>query len=154
MYPLQHLIFGTFFSAVLLLLFSNIGAIGFLLILTSSVLIDIDHCIYYVYKKKDWNLRNAYKYFVENERRMLSLPRKRRSDYYSGFILLHGFEVILILVFLGLVISNLFLFISVGFSFHLFLDFVYDRKYHDRIDRLSIIYDYFKFKKLRHYEKE
>ena len=154
MYPLQHLILGTIFSAVLLFLFSNIGMIGFLLIFTSSIFIDIDHYIYYVYKKKDWNLRNAYKWFVENERRILSLPRKKRNEYYSGFVFLHGFDLVILLFLLSIFINKYLFFVGIGFAFHLILDIVGESRYIKRIDKFSLLYDFFKFKKLRIIKEE
>ncbi len=152
MHPPQHLFLGMIFSLGLLFLFPQIGLIGFLIVLVSSVLIDIDHYLYYIYKKKDLSLKNAYRWFIKNEKKFLSLPRKQRNKFYGGFYFLHGIEIIIILFFLGL-FSKYFLFIFVGFSFHLLLDISYGIKYHDKIDKFSLVYDFIKFKRLRFIEE-
>ena len=151
MHPPQHLFLGMIFSLGLFFIFPQIGLIGFLIILVSAVLIDVDHYLYYVYKKKDLSLKNAYKWFIDNEKRFFSLPRKQRNELYGGFYFLHGIEVLIILFFLSLFLKY-FLFIFIGFSFHLFLDIVYEIKYHYRIDKFSLVYDFIKLKRLKFIE--
>ncbi|MBA7700024.1 hypothetical protein ES703_108730 [subsurface metagenome] len=149
MLPMHHLFSGIIFSLILLFLFPQIGLIGFLIIMLSTVLIDVDHYLYYVYKKKDWSLKHAYNWFIKNKKKFLSLSRKQRNKFYTGFFFLHGIEILLILFLLGKFLSIYFYYILIGVSFHLFLDIIYQRKIHDRLDRISIIYDFLKFKKLR-----
>jgi len=152
MYPSRHLIFGTLFGVVIFLIFPSIKLFGFMTIILSSVLIDVDHYLLYVKKKKDLSLRNSYKWFIENEKKVLNLIKSQRSEIYVGLCLFHGIEILLILIFLGIFISETFLFIFIGFSFHLILDFVDETTYHNRIDKFSLIYDFFKFKKLKYVE--
>tara|TARA_Y100000034_G_scaffold97007_1_gene118337 strand:- start:814 stop:1245 length:432 start_codon:yes stop_codon:yes gene_type:complete len=140
---------GLIFALILLVIFPQIGLIGFLLISFSTVLIDVDHYIYYIYKKKDWNLKNAHSWFIENTKKFHSLSRTQRNKVYGGFCFLHGTEILLVLL-LFTIFSKYFLFIFIGFTFHLFLDITYGRILMDRIDRISSIYDFFKFKKLKH----
>ena len=89
MYVQTHLILGLVFASILLVIFPQIGLIGFLLIVFSTVLIDVDHYIYYVYKKKDWNLMNAHRWFIKNGESFCSLPRKERSNFYGCLCFLH-----------------------------------------------------------------
>jgi len=152
MYLKNHIFLGFIFSLALLLISPQIGLIGFFLIFLSSVLIDIDHYLYYVYKKKDWSLKNAYKWFIKTSKIFLSLPRKQRNNLYGGFCFLHGIEILLILFLLGIFVSKFFLFIILGISFHLILDIVDESKCKDRVDKFSIIHDFLKFKKLKFIE--
>lgn len=149
MYPKQHIFFGITFSLLLLIIYPQISLIGFFLLFFSSVLIDVDHYLYYLLKKKDWSLRRAYKWFMSNEKKFLSLPRKLRNNYHGGFFFLHGVEVLFILILLTMFVSKYFFFIFIGIFFHLLLDIVDETKYKDRIDKFSVLYDFFKFKKLR-----
>ena len=151
MYPKQHLFFGIIFSLILLLLFPQIGLIGFFLILFSTVLIDVDHYLYYVYKKKNWNLKNAYNWYIKEGEKWRSLPRKQRNRFYMCFCFLHGIEILLVLLLLS-IISKYFFYIFIGITFHLILDILDQIRYRDRMDKLSILYDFLKFKKLKFIE--
>ena len=119
MLPSKHFIFGLMFVGFLYFIFPKITFIGFLIILSSTVLIDVDHYIYYIYKKKSFNLKNAYKWFIQIEKKLLSLPWKQRNKFQTGFCFLHGIEVLFVLLILGIFISKYFLFVFVGFAFHL-----------------------------------
>jgi len=152
MSPKHHLFLGLLFFSFLLIISPKIGLVGFLIMLSSTVLIDIDHYLYYVYKKKDFSLKNSYNWFVKNEKKIRSLSREQREEVYGGFYFLHGAEILFFL-FLGVFLSKYFLFIFLGFSFHLLLDLVYQTLYWKRMDRISLIYDFFKFKKLKFVEK-
>ena len=52
MLPKYHIIFGFLFSLILFIFFPFIGLGGFLIIFASSVLIDVDHYAYYLFKNK------------------------------------------------------------------------------------------------------
>ena len=147
MYPTQHLILGIIFSLVLLFLFPQIGFLGASIIILSTVLIDADHYFYYVYKKRDFNLKNAHVWFIRKVNKFNNLPRKQRNKFYIAFCCLHGLEVLLILFLLS-TIFQYFFFIFIGFSLHLLLDLVSETQHRDRIDRISLVYDFFKFKKM------
>ncbi|MCK5043455.1 hypothetical protein KAR52_00445 [Candidatus Pacearchaeota archaeon] len=149
MLPKQHLIFGIIFSAILLIIFPKIGWIGFFIIILSTVLIDVDHYLYFVYKKKNLNLKNAFNWFIENGKKFSSLPKIERDKFYLGFCVLHGIEILFILFILGMFISKYFLFILVGFSFHLFLDVTCQISQRKRITKVSLVHDFLKFKKLK-----
>ena len=147
MYVKWHILLGIIFAGMFFFIWPSIGLIGFSLIFLSSFLIDIDHYIYYICKKKDWNLKNAYEWYMSMDKKMGLLSRKKRNQIYVSFCFLHGVEILLILLILGIVISEYFLFIFLGFSFHLFLDIIYEQFYIDRLDKISIIYDFLKYRK-------
>lgn len=152
MYPLKHLFFGFIFSLILFFLFPQIGFINLGIVISSSVLIDVDHYLWYVYKKKDWNLKNSYNWHIGLIKKGLSFPRKKRIELYAGFCFLHGFEFLFLLSIFGILLSKFFLFIFMGVAFHLLLDIVEGTTYQDRVDKFSLLYDFFKFKKLKYIE--
>lgn len=127
MYPHQHFIFGTLFAGFLLLLFPQIRLLGFSLIIISSIFIDVDHYIYYVYKKRDFNLKKAFNWYVENEKKARNLPKEEKRKYYFGIMFLHGFEFLLIPLILSFYFQS-FLFVLTGLIFHQFLDVLYMSK--------------------------
>jgi len=125
MYPKQHLILGFFFALILFLIFPEIDFFGFLIIVSASVLIDFDHYVYYIYKKGDFSLKNAYNWYVKNGEKFFSLPENKRANIKFGFCFLHGIEVIVLIFILFFFFKyNFLIFISTGLIFHQFLDAV------------------------------
>lgn len=149
MLPIKHLIFGTMFSAICLILFPKIGFIGFFIIILSTVLIDVDHYIYFIYKKKDLNLKHAYNWVIETGKKFYSLPKTERDKFYLGIYFLHGVEILCVLFILGIFISEYFLFIFIGFLFHLFLDVIYQIIRKKKITKVSLVHDFLKSRKLK-----
>ena len=154
MLPKSHILLGFIFSLILFIIFPKIGIIGFVIIFFSSFLIDVDHYIYYVFKKRDLSLKNAYSWFIQKRKKYLALSRKKRNEVYLEIHFLHGVEILIILFLLGLFVHKYFCYILIGFAFHLFLDVIHQRKFHDRLDRISLIYDFLKFKKLKFLEAD
>lgn len=148
MFPTQHILLGAVFVAVLLIFFPSFGLFGASIIFLTSFLIDVDHYLYYVHKKKNWNLINAYNWFSERTKQILSLPKEKRKVYSEVFFLFHGFEVLLVLLLLGFFISNFFFFILIGFLFHLFLDIFYELSLGFRVQKISLIYNLYKVKRM------
>ena len=148
MYPTKHFILGTIFASFLFFLFPSIGFLGLFLIVASSVLIDVDHYLYYSFRKNDFSLKNSYLWFIKHSKKFHSLNRKTRNKVYSGWFFLHGIELLILFFFLQF-FNKIFLFIFIGVAFHLFLDYLHNIFYFDRIDKFSILYDLFKHKKLR-----
>ena len=144
MYPSQHLIYGAIFSAILLFLFPQIGWLGFLLIIASTVLIDIDHYLYYVYYKKDISLPNAYKWFIKKTKHFFSLSREQRNKSKILLFIFHGLEILILLFILSLFFKPV-LFVFIGYAFHLLLDLVNQPRYWDKLMKVSIIYDFINF---------
>ena len=144
MLPKYYIILGFFFSLILFLIFPFIGLLGFLIIFVSSVLIDADIYLYYVFTKKNFNLINAMKYYSKKRKEVLLLPMEQRAKKQGNIRIFHGIEVLLILFLLGFFINKIFLFIFIGFSFHLFLDIVEQIHYGFRISKISLIFDFVK----------
>jgi len=146
MLPSKHFIFGLIFAAFLYFIFPQVGLIEFSIIIFSTVLIDVDHYLYYVYKTKNFSLRNASRWFMKRRRKSFSLSWKKRNDLKTDFFFLHGVEVLFLLILLSF-IHKYFLFVFVGFAFHLLLDSIDQTTYWNRISKVSLINDYLKFKK-------
>jgi len=78
-----------------------------LIIFFSSILIDIDHYILYIFKFKSFNVLKANKYFMNHEG--------------TSFLFLHTAEFVILLLILSLH-SNFAFFILMGVAIHLLLD--------------------------------
>lgn len=152
MLPKTHFILGLIFSLILLLVFQEIGAVGFLIVLASSVLIDIDHYLFYVFLKKDVSLKNSYKWFLEYDKKFKSLSKEQKIEYTMGVYLFHGIESILILILFFILTSNtIFVYILIGFIFHQILDFIDLYKKRMKFYKLSsFIYSIHKNRGKRH----
>tara|TARA_Y100000310_G_C20536334_1_gene741044 strand:- start:160 stop:627 length:468 start_codon:yes stop_codon:yes gene_type:complete len=148
MYPLRHFFYGLIFSLFLFLLFPEIGLIEAAIILASSVLIDVDHYIYHIFKKRIWSLKQAYKNSLEEFKIYMRLSKTQQKNIYTGIFFLHGIEVLLILLLLGFFVSDFFNYVFVGFSFHLLLDILFQSTYKENIDKISLIKDILTSKKL------
>ena len=143
----KHIILGGIFSLFLYLLFPQIGLPGASLIFLSSVLIDVDHYFYYVGKNKTINPKTAYNWFYSNYLKRKKFSREQRNKLKNNFLAFHGLEFLFFIFSLSLIFKNFF-FVLTGLSFHLFLDILHQKTYQDRIDKVSLIYDTIKSKKL------
>jgi len=124
MLPKYHILFGLIFSALIYLLFPQIGLFNATVIFLASVLIDVDHYLWYVYMKKDWSLKRAYKWFLIREKVWGRLTAKEKERYKRMTMAMHGFEFFLILFFFGIYVSDIFLFILMGVLLHFIVDII------------------------------
>ena len=152
MLPKYHIFFGFLLSFALFLFLPNITLIEVGIVFLSSFLIDVDHYFYYVFNRKNVNPKKAVNYFFDKRKKANKMNLKERNKFYSCFCFLHGAEVLIILFISGIFISKYFLLICIGFMFHLFLDLLEEIYYGLRLDKVSLIYDWFKFKKLKKLE--
>lgn len=144
-----HFAFGIVFTVFLYFLLSPvISLFGFLIIFLSSFLIDVDHYFYYVRKKRDLSLFRAYKWYMKNARKLCRMPKEKRENIYLGFYLFHGIEPLAVLLLLGLYVSPFFSLIFIGFLFHLLTDLVGEIIVGQRIDKISVIYNFIVTRKM------
>lgn len=141
MFPYQHFIFGVLFIGGLFLIYPSISLMGLGIILASSVLIDVDHYIYYAYKKKDLNFFKARKWFFKNLHVALNMSREERNKLEMGVMIFHGVEMLAILFVLGFFASPYFFFVFIGFGFHLVLDVLFNLTLMDRMLKISLVRD-------------
>lgn len=113
MRPNPHTILGFLFAGIIYLFIYPITIFQASLIFLSSVLIDFDHYIWYVLRKKDWSLKNAYNYLIDIFSR----------DHKPVMMVIHTVEFHILT---GLLIFfwNGFFFILIGMLFHSLLDVV------------------------------
>jgi hypothetical protein len=152
MLPKYHIFLGFILSLILYLIFPSITLIGAGIIFLSSFLIDVDHYIYYAVKKGNINPLKSVKYFMTKRKKLIGMNIENRKKVYSCFCFLHGIEILIILFVAGIFVSKYFLLIFIGFAFHLFLDLFEEIHKNLRLDKISVIYDWFKFKKLKFLE--
>jgi len=152
MLPQYHFLSGLIVSFVLYFGF-DIGILGCLVFLVATVGIDVDHYLYYVYRKRDWSLVRAVRWHTEKRKVLRDVDAKIRNDFYKGFCFLHGIEVLVLLFLLGYFVWNVFYFIALGFLFHLILDHIDQALVKGRFDKFSIVYDYFKYGDLKFVEE-
>jgi hypothetical protein len=152
MVPKYHILFGFIFSIILFFVSPQINFLEAGIIFISSFMMDIDHYFYYVLKKKNINPAKAVKWFFDKRKKLKKISPEKRTLYYSGFYFLHGIETLIILFILGIFLSKVFLLIFIGFVFHLFLDHLEQIYYNERMDKISIIYDFIKFRKMKEIE--
>ena len=148
MHPKIHFLIGIIFITFLYFIFPELTFVSLLLILFSSVLIDGDHYIYYLIKKRDFNLFKCYNWYRVHFHKTIKIPMSERKKIYTGFYMFHGLEILAVLFLLGNYVAPFFIFIFIGFSIHLFLDIVSEIYFKHTIDKISIIYSYFRWKKL------
>jgi nicotinamide riboside transporter PnuC len=151
MKPLPHIILGFIFSLLLLIIFPQIKLYGFLVIFLSSFLIDVDHYIYYVCRKKDFSLKNAYNWFIKNGKKYKKLSKEKRKKVYLGICVFHGIESFIIISILSFY-SKFFLFILTGFLFHRLTDSINSLYEDEEGHPLSIIDLYLRSSKLKDIE--
>jgi len=122
MLPKWHILLGFIFSVLIYYLF-NLSLLEASIVFLSSFLIDIDHYVWFIFKKKTFNLNKSYKWFIKKRKFFLALPINIRKKYKRSILFLHGIEFCLVIFFLSF-IYNLFLFVLLGIIFHLLLDYI------------------------------
>jgi len=81
-----------------------------LLFLAGGVLIDIDHYIFYVVKKKDFSIKRMYDYCID-------------STYNHIFCIFHNIEFVTLLLIISVIIP-LFSMLTAGVIIHLIIDLI------------------------------
>ncbi len=114
MLPIVHIITGLIFSLILFPFIKFYSIIVFLTI----VFIDIDHNLYYIFKYKNFSLKKAYNFFLQDE----------LKDVLNIFHTTEFFILIFVLSFF----SKIFFYIFIGMIFHIIfdaIDIIYNKKY-------------------------
>jgi len=122
MLPKYHILFGAIFSILAYIVF-NLTLLQASLIFFSSFLIDVDHYLWFVFKRKNLNLASSYKRFVRKRKEYIALSLEQRKQYKKAFMIFHGIEFITLLIILSF-FYNIFFFILIGVLFHLIIDWI------------------------------
>ena len=147
MLPKYHFLLGIAFVTLLHFIFPQITFLNLSIIFLSSFLIDVDHIIYSFIKQGTLSPIKAYQWCIKKMKKILSLPKEKRKKIYSGFYLFHGVEWLIILFLLGIYISPFFIFICIGFSFHLLVDTFYEIFLHMPLYKFSVILSFLRLRK-------
>ena len=126
-----HIILGAIASFLIYLIF-QITPIQATLIFLASFLIDFDHYLIYVIKKRDLNFNRACNWFLDRRKKWAQFTRKQKKEYKRVVIIFHGIEFILFLIILSFFIPGT-KFILIGVLIHLGLDYVDLIYYHDKL---------------------
>ena len=122
MLPKWHILFGAIFSMLVYFIF-NINLFQVSLIFLASIFIDFDHYLFYVFRKKDFNLKRAYIWHK-------SLPK----DHKPLMQIFHTIEFFIIIFLLSFIWIG-FLFILIGLLLHSIIeliDMIYSKKFNGR----------------------
>jgi len=130
MLPKAHILYGAILAIGSWFLFPNVTSTYAALIFLSSFLIDFDHYMWYVIKKKDWSLKNAY-YYLKDE----IIEQHQLMIFHTvEFLILVG---VLSFIWIG------FYYILVGMLYHSALDVIEMTKEKTLMNReYSLIYHY------------
>lgn len=122
MKPKWHILFG-FMVSYILVLFGWISLTGGIIVFLSSVLIDVDHYLWYVWKKKDFNLGNAIKWYYQYEKHFSDKSKEEKEKYEFPAYIFHSLIFWLIILILGLKINVFFIWVLIGIGIHIVADF-------------------------------
>ncbi len=146
MYPQSHFLF----SLLVALIFVKFAVFDYriaLLIALVAVLIDLDHFIIYIIKRKEWSLKDAWNADVKGKFR----NARTFIHHYVGFMI-----ITLIIVGCFFVNKNLFWILGLGYYTHMFLDYAHLNVLHikekmtlkefgliERINKFELLFDIF-----------
>jgi hypothetical protein len=140
MLPKYHIFFGILFTLSLYAFFPQTSLLYLAIVFLSSILIDGDHYVYYVFKKKNFSLIKALQWYKEGSKKMTSLSRTQRKGFYTGLYFLHGIEWIILLAILGRFFFPILTYVSIGFLFHFALDIPHEFYFKGTVHKISLIY--------------
>ncbi len=147
MRPKYHVLYGFIVFLMLFFVFRT-SLINALVFFVSTVFVDLDHYLFYVFKKKKFSLKSAVSWYVHKEKKFKKLPADLRKKTYSCFCFFHGAEWILFSFVFGF-FFQIFFYVSFGLAFHLVLDYYSNIFYFkSRFYRFSVIYFALNLKRL------
>ena len=139
MHPKYHILIG-FTLSYILVYFFNFPLIAGLIIFLSSVFIDIDHIIKYIWLEKNINPKRFWNYSMEKTRQWHTLSYSQKRKAKLAIFFFHGIEFWIIIIILAFFFP-LFLWILIGIGIHMIADIASLIHYKDPLySKLSIIY--------------
>jgi acyl-coenzyme A synthetase/AMP-(fatty) acid ligase len=136
MLPKWHVLINLVLSLILLIFINPVYTLIFFL---SSVLIDLDHYLYYIYEKKDFSLKKAYSWHKLTRERFHNLSKEEKKKHKYFVLIFHGFEILVIMLALSKVYPVLF-FVFLGFFVHLTEDSIIATKFNYLERKLFLTY--------------
>lgn len=120
--PKYHISVGAIISVILFFIF-QLTILQASIIFLASFIIDIDHYLLYVFKTKDFSIKNSINYFYERRKNWLKLNLNERKIRKRAVFVFHGIEFWILLAFLNYYFSFI-LFILIGIAIHMILDYI------------------------------
>lgn len=117
MLPKYHLLINLIIS-IFLFYFAIINLAYVIIFFLASVLIDVDHYIYYILEKRKFSLNKAYKWFILKKSYLHKLSKQERKKHHNIFFLFHGIEILILLFIISKTYYFVF-FVFLGFVVHL-----------------------------------
>ncbi len=111
----KHIIINLIVSLIFLFF---VEPLFVLIIFLSSILIDFDHYIYYIFEKKRFYIKSAFNWYILEKNRFHKLSQEEKKKHRYFIFVFHGLEILLILFLLSIHFKY-FLFVFIGFSIHL-----------------------------------
>lgn len=143
-----HLFYSVLVSLILFVLNFSLLDI-FIFLISSIVLIDLDHVPSFILREKSINPFKFFRWSYEKKEKWDKLSLKEKMLYKKPIYLFHNIEFLLIL-FLVSKFFNIFIFVFWGFLFHLLLDLCYNiYSKEEKYFKLSLVYTLVKNKKRR-----
>lgn len=113
MRPLAHLLASTIIAALLYPIFGW----KVISIIAGGVLVDIDHYFWCIFKHKNLDVIDCYKYYIDG------LDKEKYKKNLGILLVFHTIEFLLIMIILSFY-NNLFLFFIIGLLAHYLLDLI------------------------------
>jgi hypothetical protein len=119
-----HILIGTVASFCLIQFF-NFSLLSGIIIFLSSLIIDIDHYLWYIFEIKKYNPIESIKWYYKSRPKWFSLSLEKRNKFKSGIFIFHSIPFCIILTLLGF-IHEFFWLILIGVAIHIATDIPYD----------------------------
>ncbi len=120
MLPKWHVLYGFVFS-LLLVYFFNFSLFAGFVIFMASVFIDMDHVLLYFLKTKNLNPWKFYSWSMFQRQEWFRLTNEERKMYKFPHFVLHGIELIIVLIVLSY-LHMFFFWVLLGILLHFILD--------------------------------
>lgn len=145
MFPKYHIMINFFISLPLLFIVSPLYVSIFFF---SSFLNDFDHYLYYIFGKKNFSFKKAYRWFKIRDIKLRKLSKEERKKHNLGIMIFHGIEPIIFLSILSMFFFPIF-FVTLGFFVHLIEDLIEDIPLGVAKRKFSLLYSIYYYFKLK-----
>ena len=140
MLPKFHILIGFVFSYLISIIFNLTFPEFAIIFLSSWLFIDLDHCLEYVWTTRNFSPIKFWNYSIENGKKRRALKKEEKRKYKQSILIFHGVEFLILLIILSF-FNKIFLFVFLGFTIHLVLDYI-DLNLRQEIiyNKISLIY--------------
>jgi hypothetical protein len=123
MLPKWHVLIGFLFSYILVYFFNIAIFSGLIIFISSFLIIDLDHFLLYIIKRKNLNFFYFYLSSIKKNNSFRALPKKEKNKYMRSIFIFHGVEC-WIIVFLLSLKFKFFIWVLTGFAVHIIFDWI------------------------------